>query len=67
MYIEKYEAKDGFRWRIVENDRIVADSGEAYATKSSLTRAINSFLKAICDEVFIHDETKSASKETQRN
>lgn len=63
MYIEKYQAKDGYRWRIVQNKRIVADSGEAYATKSSLTRAVAAFLKAIRGQVFIHDETKSASKE----
>jgi uncharacterized protein YegP (UPF0339 family) len=36
-----YEAADGFRWRLsTANNRIVADSGEAYTRERDCTRAI---------------------------
>jgi len=35
-----YPARDGWRWRLVAgNNRIVADSGEAYETASNAKRA----------------------------
>jgi uncharacterized protein YegP (UPF0339 family) len=35
-----YEAKDGWRWRIIAtNGKIIAESGEAYSTKSNAKRA----------------------------
>lgn len=44
-YIEEYDSKDGPRFRIVaKNGRIIAHS-EAYATKSSRTRTINTLVK----------------------
>lgn len=49
MTIEKYKSNDGWRWRARHGraQKIVAESGEAYASKSNLTRAVRSFLKAI--------------------
>lgn len=60
MLIEKYKAKDGFRWRIRQGraKKIVADSGEAYASMSNLTRALKRFLKSIRGTVFIRDLTE---------
>lgn len=41
--IEKYEAKDGFRWRLkAVNGKIIADSSEAYSSASALDRAVAS-------------------------
>lgn len=40
--IQKYQATDGWRWRLVAcNGRIVADSGEAYTRLRDLGRAIS--------------------------
>lgn len=37
---EIYQARDGWRWRLWStNSRIVADSGEAYATEYNAVRA----------------------------
>ena len=60
MLLEKYEAKDGYRWRIREGRtrRIVADSGEAYASMSNLSRAVKRFLQAVRGKVIIRDLTK---------
>lgn len=42
---EKYEAKDGFRWRLKStNGRIIADSAEAYSSSSALDRAVESVI-----------------------
>lgn len=39
--IQKYQAKDGWRWRLVAaNGRTVADSGEAYTRLRDLGRAV---------------------------
>lgn len=39
--IQKYPAKDGWRWRLVaRNGRIVAEGGEAYTRLRDLGRAI---------------------------
>lgn len=39
--IQKYRAKDGWRWRLVaSNARIVAEGGEAYTRLRDLGRAI---------------------------
>jgi uncharacterized protein YegP (UPF0339 family) len=44
-YIQKYESKDGPRFRIMsKNGKIIADS-EAYSNKSSLSRTINKLVK----------------------
>lgn len=38
---QPYEARDGFRWRLVAaNNRIVADSAEAYSSLKNCERAI---------------------------
>jgi uncharacterized protein YegP (UPF0339 family) len=38
--ITVYEAKDGWRWRMkAPNNRIVAESGEAYTRRASAVRA----------------------------
>lgn len=37
---EVYKAADGWRWRLrAKNSKIVADSGEAYSSKSNCRRA----------------------------
>lgn len=39
--IDLYEAKDGWRWRMLaKNGRIVAESGEAYVRKAGALKAI---------------------------
>lgn len=39
--IKTYEARDGWRWRMVaSNSRIVAESGESYATLRNVERAV---------------------------
>lgn len=41
MTFRIYQGADGWRWRLVAaNRRIVADSGEAYTSKSNALRAI---------------------------
>jgi len=38
--IQIYNARDGWRWRMLApNNRIVAESGEAYTRKASASRA----------------------------
>lgn len=45
--IEKYEAKDGFRWRLkATNGQVIADSAEAYSSASSLDRAVETVTAA---------------------
>ena len=40
--VHVYEANDGWRWRLIaSNGRIMADSGEAYTSKSSAVRALD--------------------------
>lgn len=53
---EVYKAADGWRWRLrAKNSKIVADSGEAYSSKSNCVRAarrmINSMYEARIDVV----------------
>ena len=45
-YYEVYKAKDGFRWRLISNGKIVGDSGESYTRRSSVTRALKRTVKA---------------------
>jgi len=41
MRIELYPAKDGCRWRLkAGNGKIIAESGEAYSSKSACKKAI---------------------------
>lgn len=43
-----YLAADGWRWRVLAaNHKVMADSGEAYATKSSARRAVRRFLAVL--------------------
>lgn len=43
-----YEAKDGWRWRLVAaNGRIIADSGEAYTRKHGCERAVTACIQAV--------------------
>ncbi len=45
---EVYPARDGHRWRFVaKNGKIMADSGEAYASASNASRALRRFKKLI--------------------
>jgi uncharacterized protein YegP (UPF0339 family) len=45
--LEKYEAKDGFRWRLLAaNGKIIADSAEAYSSSYALDRAVTSVINA---------------------
>lgn len=45
--IEKYEAKDGFRWRLLAtNGKVIADSAEAYSSAYALERAVTSVINA---------------------
>jgi len=46
MVIEIYKAKDGIRWR-AKIKKIVADSGEAYANRSSCKRAVDKFIESM--------------------
>lgn len=40
-YIEKYQAKDGWRWRFVHtNGNIMAESGEAYVREEGANNAL---------------------------
>ena len=45
--IEKYEAKDGFRWRLLAtNGKVISDSAEAYSSSYALERAVTSVVNA---------------------
>jgi uncharacterized protein YegP (UPF0339 family) len=65
MVLEKYKSEDGFRWRIRQGraHKIVAESGEAYSTRSNLNRAVKSFLKFIRGRVVIRDLSESEDSE----
>lgn len=55
--IVKYKAKDGFRWKLVAvNGRIIADSGEAYTTKSSIRRAVDTVLSVFESPVEVEED-----------
>jgi uncharacterized protein YegP (UPF0339 family) len=47
LTITAYQAKDGWRWRATRGGRIVADSGEAYASRRNALRAASSLVMAI--------------------
>lgn len=43
-----YRAKDGWRWRLLaSNKRIVADGGEAYASRGNALRAAHRLAKVV--------------------
>jgi len=44
-YIQKYNSKDGPRFRIMSKNGKILASSEAYATKSSRSRTINKLLR----------------------
>lgn len=53
MTFQIYQAKDGYRWRAVaQNKKIVAESGEAYRTKAGARLALSRFLSNVPDAVF---------------
>lgn len=50
VYFEVYASKDGWRWRLVAgNGKIIADSGEAYASKRNAKRAVRSIRTKVAD------------------
>lgn len=53
-----YRARDGWRWRLVaRNNRIVADSGEAYTRARDAQRALDRLLAAPIAAVITKDPT----------
>jgi uncharacterized protein YegP (UPF0339 family) len=55
--IEKFQSKDGFRWRLLAtNGRIIADSAEAYSSASALRRAVESVRNAFRMGIEVVDE-----------
>ena len=41
VHFQIYQARDGYRWRLwAVNNRIVAESGEAYVTYQSASNAV---------------------------
>lgn len=47
-YFQVYEARDGWRWRLrAANNRIIADSGEAYTSERHAHRAIKTVKLAV--------------------
>jgi uncharacterized protein YegP (UPF0339 family) len=45
--IEKFQSKDGFRWRLVaRNGKIIANNAEAYSSVRALNRAVESVRNA---------------------
>lgn len=43
-----YQAKDGFRWQLLAaNNRLIAESGEAYTRKASAERAVKAVRLAV--------------------
>lgn len=43
-----YEARDGFRWRLLAaNNRLIAESGEAYTRQSDAWRAVDRTIEAV--------------------
>ena len=60
--IEVYEAKDGFRWRLISrNGKVTADGGEAYARKPS-PRVISMKIHNASMEAFKHASKTGAKK-----
>lgn len=48
MKFQIYPAKDGFRWKLLaDNNKIIADSGEAYVSQGNAHRAVKTVRKAI--------------------
>lgn len=48
MKVHVYQAVDGWRWRLkANNGRIVADSGEAYASRPNAIRAARRLCRAV--------------------
>lgn len=42
-----YQAADGWRWRLLsDNHKVMADSGEAYASKGNAKRALKRLARA---------------------
>lgn len=45
-----YKARDGYRWHLLaRNNKIIAESGEAYTRKRDCLRAIDAVVHAIFD------------------
>lgn len=60
---EAYRAKDGWRWRLLaRNNRIIADSGEAYTRKRDVLRAIDTVLLAIFDADIMGHDAKAPNR-----
>ena len=45
FYVETFEGKDGWRWRLVRSGFILASS-QAYATRSSAVRTVKSLMRS---------------------
>ena len=48
--LELHKAGDGFRWRLKRKGRIVAESGEAYSSRSKLSRAVGALSRGLFKE-----------------
>lgn len=49
-----YEAKDGWRWRLLSgNNKIIADSGEAYSTASNARKAVRRIKQDAADAAIV--------------
>lgn len=54
LFVTTYQSKDGWRWRLkARNGRIVADSGEAYASRPNALRAAR---RLCCAVIFMGEE-----------
>ncbi len=55
-----YKAKDGWRWRCCAgNQKIIADSGEAYTRHSDARRALNKFLNMLHSLQYSVDDSEN--------
>lgn len=51
-HFEVYKAADGWRWRIkAANGRIVADGGEAYASRRNARRAVAGLIRILAADI----------------
>src|SRR5690606_15930006 len=60
-YAQIYRARDGWRWRLVAgNGKIVADSGEAYASTRNARRAFVAVIEATRPEALLAARDRAA-------
>jgi uncharacterized protein YegP (UPF0339 family) len=51
-----YKAKDGFRWHMIRNGRIIAESGEGYKREGGCIKTAQNLVKALAEGAYVFEK-----------